>query len=152
MVTRVLFLVLLVLAGAGPALAAPHADTVLMNCFWRAMGEVPDSTATERSAAGRTRPGDFRELSAFFIAGVRAYQVLISSQDQPSCAFQPSCSHYSLAAVQRYGLIRGLVLSADRLLRCNGCATSYYPIDPRSGKAIDSLPPAPCNDPDGVCR
>ena len=35
------------------------------------------------------------------------------------CRFSPSCSDYSIEAVQRHGILRGLVLTCDRLSRCN---------------------------------
>ena len=35
------------------------------------------------------------------------------------CRFTPSCSDYSIEAVQRHGIRRGLLLTADRLARCN---------------------------------
>lgn len=30
----------------------------------------------------------------------------------------PSCSAYSMEAIQKYGLIKGWVMTCDRLLRC----------------------------------
>lgn len=35
------------------------------------------------------------------------------------CRFIPSCSDYSIRAVRKYGLIRGLALTGARLKRCN---------------------------------
>ena len=34
------------------------------------------------------------------------------------CRFQPSCSHYSVEVVQRFGILNGLWLTADRIDRC----------------------------------
>ncbi|AGP32025.1 membrane protein insertion efficiency factor YidD [Corynebacterium terpenotabidum] len=36
----------------------------------------------------------------------------------PSCRFQPTCSAYALTAVARFGVIRGVILSAARLAKC----------------------------------
>ena len=36
-----------------------------------------------------------------------------------SCKYHPSCSQYALDALRTYGLFRGSVLAAWRLLRCN---------------------------------
>jgi uncharacterized protein len=36
-----------------------------------------------------------------------------------SCKYHPSCSQYAIDALRRYGLARGAVLAAWRLLRCN---------------------------------
>ncbi len=52
-------------------------------------------------------------------APVRAYQRFVSPALPRRCKYHPSCSHYAVAAIRRYGILRGLVLSAWRLLRCN---------------------------------
>jgi putative membrane protein insertion efficiency factor len=36
-----------------------------------------------------------------------------------TCKYHPSCSQYALDALRRYGLLKGAVLAAWRLLRCN---------------------------------
>ena len=38
---------------------------------------------------------------------------------RPTCRFLPSCSEYSALAIERHGLLRGALLAAWRLLRCN---------------------------------
>ena len=53
------------------------------------------------------------------IAPIRAYQRLLSPALPARCKYHPSCSQYSVTAVRRYGILRGLILSAWRLLRCN---------------------------------
>ncbi len=50
---------------------------------------------------------------------IRFFQVVISPQDGPNCRFHPTCSAYSLAAVERFGLLAGSLLAGDRVLRCN---------------------------------
>ncbi|HET7475419.1 MAG TPA: membrane protein insertion efficiency factor YidD [Dermatophilaceae bacterium] len=50
---------------------------------------------------------------------IRGYQLVLSPMHPPSCRFYPSCSAYALAAIQRFGLIRGGALAARRLLRCH---------------------------------
>ena len=47
------------------------------------------------------------------------YQRRISPCLPPMCRFQPTCSQYTLEAVQRYGFWRGSWLGLKRLLRCN---------------------------------
>ena len=50
---------------------------------------------------------------------IRLYQVWISPRLPPGmCSMEPSCSHYGLAAVQRYGFVRGVKLIHARLARC----------------------------------
>jgi uncharacterized protein len=50
---------------------------------------------------------------------IRAYQIFISPMFGEHCKYYPSCSDYAVQAVQRFGILRGLVLAGWRLLRCN---------------------------------
>lgn len=50
---------------------------------------------------------------------IRLYQRLISPALPRRCKYHPSCSAYALQAVKTYGILRGVVLAAWRLLRCN---------------------------------
>ena len=58
-------------------------------------------------------------LRALFVAPLRFYQRAISPGLPARCKYYPSCSHYAVEAVRRYGILKGVVLSAWRLLRCN---------------------------------
>ena len=60
---------------------------------------------------------------------IRVYQEAISTQDLPSCVFHPSCSRFALAGLREFGSVKGYLLTADRLLRCNPFAYFYYPFD-----------------------
>ena len=53
------------------------------------------------------------------VALLRVYQRWISPLFGPRCRYYPSCSEYAVQAVQQFGILRGLVLAAWRLLRCN---------------------------------
>jgi uncharacterized protein len=53
------------------------------------------------------------------VAAIRLYQRFVSPFLGSACRFHPSCSTYSIEAVQRYGVIRGLAMGAFRILRCN---------------------------------
>ncbi len=50
---------------------------------------------------------------------IRAYQRLVSPFLGQRCKYHPSCSEYAAQAIQRFGILRGLVLAGWRLLRCN---------------------------------
>jgi putative membrane protein insertion efficiency factor len=50
---------------------------------------------------------------------IRGYQHSIARVLPPSCRFSPSCSQYTLEAVERYGVVRGSWLGARRLVRCH---------------------------------
>lgn len=53
------------------------------------------------------------------LAPLRAYRRWISPALRPRCRYEPSCSVYAEEAIERFGLIRGLILAAWRLMRCN---------------------------------
>ena len=53
------------------------------------------------------------------IAPIRLYQILLSPLFAGSCKYHPSCSQYAIDAIRRHGVVRGAVLAAWRLLRCN---------------------------------
>ncbi|MFS0853466.1 membrane protein insertion efficiency factor YidD [Microbacterium sp. 179-I 3D4 NHS] len=57
-----------------------------------------------------------RNLVLGFLAG---YRKVISPLYGDVCAYYPSCSAYAVGAVQQHGAVRGTLLSAWRILRCN---------------------------------
>ena len=50
---------------------------------------------------------------------IRGYQRVISPALPPSCRFYPSCSQYTLEALERHGVLRGSWLGARRIMRCH---------------------------------
>ena len=50
---------------------------------------------------------------------IKFYQVYISPLLPPSCIYEPTCSEYTLEAVKKYGVIKGIYLGLKRILRCN---------------------------------
>ena len=62
------------------------------------------------------------------IAGVRLYQITLSPYLGQQCRFQPTCSHYFIGAVEKYGAVRGSLLGTWRICRCNPwCEGGYDP-------------------------
>ena len=87
----------------------------------------------------RFNPQEASELKLVATGFIRLYQKFISSQDGPSCQFLPSCSRFCMACIQEYGFVRGVLLAADRLLRCNGSQSSHYHRDSVTDKYIDPV-------------
>ena len=50
---------------------------------------------------------------------IRVYKSTFSPMLPPSCRFSPSCSQYTLEALEKYGLLKGMSLGIHRLLRCH---------------------------------
>lgn len=59
------------------------------------------------------------ELEFLMASGFNIYKGFFSSQDNPSCVFHPSCSEYSVQALQQKGLLLGTLYTFDRLSRCH---------------------------------
>lgn len=74
------------------------------------------------SAGPAWRP-DFRpaHLPRTLLLGlIRLYQLTLSRLLPPgTCRFYPSCSRYGFEAIQKHGAVRGSLLAAWRVLRCN---------------------------------
>lgn len=60
-----------------------------------------------------------RHLRLVIVAPIRVYQRLLSPALGQRCKYYPSCSEYAAQAIERFGILRGLVLAVWRLLRCN---------------------------------
>ena len=57
---------------------------------------------------------------------LRGYKWAISPMLPPACRFVPTCSEYAEEAVERYGAVRGGLMSVARLLRCHPFARGGY--------------------------
>ncbi len=58
-------------------------------------------------------------MKRVLLGSIRSYRRWLSPALRRRCRYEPSCSAYALAAIDRFGVIRGLVLGGWRLLRCN---------------------------------
>jgi putative membrane protein insertion efficiency factor len=59
------------------------------------------------------------ELKRILIGLIRIYQSYSKRNGRSTCRFYPTCSQYSLEALEKYGLPKGIVLSVKRILRCH---------------------------------
>lgn len=50
---------------------------------------------------------------------VKIYRKFISPIKAPTCRFYPTCSEYSLEALEKYGAVKGTYLSVKRILKCH---------------------------------
>lgn len=65
-------------------------------------------------------------MKKLFILPIRFYQLYISPMLPPSCRFTPTCSQYTLEAIEKYGVIKGIYLGVRRILRCHPWGGSGY--------------------------
>ncbi|MBC8014124.1 MAG: membrane protein insertion efficiency factor YidD [Sporomusaceae bacterium] len=50
---------------------------------------------------------------------IKMYRLFISPLKPPTCRFVPTCSEYSLQAIEKYGMLRGGGMAIKRILRCH---------------------------------
>lgn len=58
-------------------------------------------------------------LKSLALLLLRAYKLFISPLLGQTCRFSPSCSSYSMQAIERFGFFKGGYLTTRRLLRCH---------------------------------
>ena len=57
---------------------------------------------------------------------IKFYQKIISPLTPAACRFQPTCSQYSIEALQKHGIFYGLFLMSKRILSCHPWGRSGY--------------------------
>lgn len=65
-------------------------------------------------------------LRNLVILPVRFYQKALSPLFPPSCRYYPTCSTYMIQAVEKHGVILGLLMGSARILRCNPFVRGGY--------------------------
>ncbi|MCH7528178.1 MAG: membrane protein insertion efficiency factor YidD, partial [Candidatus Marinimicrobia bacterium] len=79
------------------------------------------------------------------VAPIALYQQLSYATPLLNCQFEPSCSHFMALSISGHGVAQGMILGADRLVRCNPFAYGYQLRDRRSpfhhdGRLLDPVP------------
>jgi putative membrane protein insertion efficiency factor len=73
-------------------------------------------------------------LRELFLLPLHAYRAVISPNLAPRCKYYPSCSTYAVEAVRELGVIRGSVVAAWRVVRCN--PFSHGGVDELAGRSL----------------
>ena len=82
-----------------------------------------------------------RAARAAVVLPLRLYRRLVSPLLPRRCRYHPTCSEYALQAVSSYGILRGLVLAAWRVARCN--PFSHGGLDPVESQRLFHRPAHP---------
>ncbi len=93
--------------------------------------------ATEEGDAAERSSRALRAVRAIAIAPIAAYQRFVSPAIPRRCKYEPTCSHYAVDAIREFGILRGVVLAAWRLLRCN--PWSYGGYDPVEAQRVFTI-------------
>ena len=63
---------------------------------------------------------------SLFILPIKFYQIAISPILPITCRHLPTCSEYTIEAIKTYGVFKGIIKGAYRILRCNPLGSSGY--------------------------
>jgi uncharacterized protein len=88
----------------------------------------PAMSTTSDEPTLRDIPLTWGNLARLPVLGlIRLYQVTLSrALPQNTCRFTPTCSHYGYQAIARYGLLKGGLMAAWRILRCQPFSPGGY--------------------------
>ena len=81
-------------------------------------------------------------VNIIFGGALYVYQNVLSKHISADCLFTPSCSEFSKQAIKEYGLLKGIILSVDRVNRCNRIAgqdLKHYDIDKNTNRYPDPV-------------
>jgi len=79
-------------------------------------------------------------MKALLIGLVKGYRLLLSPWLGSACRFEPSCSAYSLSALQTHGAAAGSYLTLKRLVRCQPwCCGGYDPVPQEKSRFFSQL-------------
>ena len=73
-------------------------------------------------------------LTIILIKLIKGYKYFISPLIGDSCRYLPTCSEYSIDALKKFGLLKGLYISFKRILSCHpikflGGGEGFDPVD-----------------------
>ena len=79
-------------------------------------------------------------MRGLLMALVRAYRLLLSPSIGSACRFEPTCSAYSLQALERHGAALGSYLTLARLVRCHPwCPGGHDPVPEEAPRLFSRL-------------
>jgi len=65
-------------------------------------------------------------MNKFCIFLIRIYQGCISPLLGKNCRYIPTCSEYTIEAIQEYGASKGIRMGIERILRCHPFAKGGF--------------------------
>ena len=79
-------------------------------------------------------------MKKIFIAFIKFYQKYISANRPPTCKYYPTCSAYSIEAIEKHGALKGFFMSTWRIMRCNPFSKGGYdPVpEPKNIKKVNN--------------
>lgn len=69
-------------------------------------------------------------MEELLIRAVKGYQRTISPMFPPSCRYYPTCSTYTIQAIEKHGALKGTLMGSARIARCNPFAEGGFDFVP----------------------
>ncbi len=77
-------------------------------------------------------------IRKIFILPIRFYQLAISPMLGPACRFNPSCSHYTVQAIEEWGVLKGIWMGMKRISKCHPWGPHGYDPVPKNPKKANT--------------
>jgi len=106
------------------------------------ISQIPNQKSTRPFIYSENTPAikKYNPVNVAFGGLLFFYQNALSPQFSANCLYHPSCSEFSKQSITEYGLLKGIFLSADRVMRCNRiAATGIHPIRIKNNKVADPV-------------
>lgn len=96
----------------------------------------PPAASAGRSPAVETPNGP----SKLLLSSIRFFQEYISPTDGARCQFAPTCSAFGHRAISEHGPLLGILMTADRLMRCSVLTDPAFYRKLPNGRLADPVP------------
>lgn len=143
-VTGIIVLMLLHLSGTGQVFADDvmlineHAKPVnAQNHYYQRSGNDQQVLKTHQ----QNPIAKYNPVTLILKGSMYVYQNVLSPQLARSCPYEITCSNFSKQAITEFGIVKGVFLSADRIMRCNRIGVlDVHPLDinEKNGTIMDS--------------
>ena len=119
--------------GMTPRLKSWQLSAIVAKLF--AQAGLPDKAKQPGAKPPATLPPVRVSIFQKALCGlIRLYQKFISPGLGRNCRFSPSCSQYGIEAIRTHGCVKGLLLTAWRIARCNPLGRWGYDPVPEKGR------------------
>lgn len=72
-------------------------------------------------------------LNYIFLFPIYFYKIVISPFFPSCCRFTPTCSEYTIQAIKKFGVVKGIIMGIIRISKCHPFS-KYYGWDPLPNK------------------
>ncbi len=108
-----------------------HSDTVRIRndrsiLFYFLLFLFGSLTFAQTPADSLFKSEETTPFQKLFLYPIAKWQNISYSNDALNCQFHPSCSNYGAQAIYQKGTITGLIMTSDRIIRCNPHAYGYH--------------------------